>query len=103
MRKITLASSQSTKQYYPRSCRVEHGRRRDYCKECRYDVKRRTGDDACPFNVFYWDFLLRNEKRFAGNNRMAMVLKNLQRFDAAEKRAITRDAERLRAELGVAT
>jgi deoxyribodipyrimidine photolyase-related protein len=73
----------------------------DYCKSCRYDVRKRTGDDACPFNVFYWDFLQRNEERFADNHRMAMILKNLARMSDDEKRQITTDAKRLRDELGV--
>lgn len=28
----------------------------DYCGYCRYDVKQRVGEDACPFNALYWDF-----------------------------------------------
>ncbi|WP_051786236.1 cryptochrome/photolyase family protein [Endozoicomonas numazuensis] len=26
----------------------------DYCKSCHYDVKRKTGEHACPFNSLYW-------------------------------------------------
>lgn len=32
----------------------------DHCAGCAYDVKRRDGDGACPFNPLYWDFLDRN-------------------------------------------
>jgi deoxyribodipyrimidine photolyase-related protein len=32
----------------------------DYCDGCRYDVKQKTGPDACPFNSLYWDFVSRN-------------------------------------------
>ena len=37
----------------------------DYCENCRYDVKQRTGDDACPFNYLYWDFMARNAGRLS--------------------------------------
>jgi deoxyribodipyrimidine photolyase-related protein len=50
----------------------------DYCKPCRYDPKKLDGDDACPFNALYWDFLARNEERFAKNPRMGVVMRNWQ-------------------------
>ena len=42
----------------------------DYCGRCRYDVKKRTGEGACPFNALYWDFLARNEGKLRGNMRL---------------------------------
>ncbi|AXJ95754.1 MULTISPECIES: cryptochrome/photolyase family protein [unclassified Sphingomonas] len=44
----------------------------DYCGRCRYDVKKRVGDDACPFNALYWDFLARHEDRLGDNPRLRM-------------------------------
>ncbi len=73
----------------------------NYCSDCRYDVTKRTGEDACPFNVFYWDFLARHRRRFEKNHRMKMVLKNLDRFGDDRLAEIRRDAERLRDEIGV--
>ena len=35
----------------------------DYCKSCAYQVKLKTGKDACPFNALYWHFLDRNRGR----------------------------------------
>ncbi|QNE32124.1 cryptochrome/photolyase family protein [Sphingomonas sp. NBWT7] len=52
----------------------------DYCGRCRYDVKQKTGPDACPFNALYWDFLARHEKRFAGNARMRNMYATWRRF-----------------------
>ena len=45
----------------------------DHCAGCRYDVKVKTGPDACPFNPLYWDFLLRNQAHLRGNPRLAQV------------------------------
>ena len=44
----------------------------DYCRHCRYDVKQRTGSDACPFNALYWDFLARHRDKLGDNRRLAM-------------------------------
>ena len=58
----------------------------DYCGSCHYDVKDATGERSCPFNSLYWDFVARHAERFAANNRMSMVVRNLERM-APEKRA----------------
>ena len=63
-----------------------------YCRDCRYDVKRRDGPDACPFNYLYWDFLMRHADRLGDNPRMAMPLKTLARMGDDTKRAIREDA-----------
>ncbi len=67
----------------------------NYCKACRYDVNARTGDTACPFNILYWNFLLRHRKRFSSNRRMTMILKNLDRLTRQEKTQITLEGKRI--------
>jgi deoxyribodipyrimidine photolyase-related protein len=62
----------------------------DHCGRCRYDVKQKTGPDACPFNALYWDFIARHADRFRANPRMRNVYRNWDRFGAerqAEYRA----------------
>ena len=54
----------------------------NYCKRCCYDNKARTGSNACPFNVFYWSFLLRHQNELGGNPRMGIVYKSLAKMDA---------------------
>lgn len=66
----------------------------DYCGGCQFDVKKRTGAGACPFNFLYWDFLMRNEERLQSNPRMAMPYKNLDRLAESERRAIVSEAKR---------
>ena len=70
------------------------------CKGCRYDPKKATGPEACPFTTLYWDFLARHEKLLAKNQRMTMQLKNVSRKDAGELRSIRRQADDLKASLG---
>ena len=52
----------------------------DFCGDCRYDPKKRLGEDACPFTAGYWGFLDRNAEHFAGNQRMAQPLAGLRRL-----------------------
>lgn len=58
----------------------------DHCKGCAYDVKQKTGDGACPFNPLYWDFLVRNRDKLAGNPRMAQMYRTWDRI-AEDKQA----------------
>jgi len=63
----------------------------DYCGGCRYDVKTKTGDGACPFNPLYWDFLVRCEKKLRGNPRLAQVYRTWDRM-SPEKQKDYRDS-----------
>ncbi|MGF1448878.1 MAG: cryptochrome/photolyase family protein [Opitutales bacterium] len=71
----------------------------NYCGQCRYNPKQATGDKACPFTVFYWDFLARHHKRFENNRRMVFQVRNLERKDKDELKAIRQKAEELRKSL----
>ena len=54
----------------------------DYCSECSYSVKEKTGKDACPFNLLYWHFLSRHRSRFSDNPRMAMMYRTWDKMDS---------------------
>ena len=71
----------------------------NYCTGCRYDPAQTTGPEACPISTLYWDFLDRNRKKLAGNNRMAMQLKNVDRKSSAELKAIRKRSDEIREEL----
>ena len=73
------------------------------CEHCRYKVSERTGPDACPFNTFYWDFLIRHEDRFSRNMRMKMMLSHVRKMDRDERVEITVSAQRLREKMGITT
>ncbi len=65
----------------------------DYCGGCRYDVKQKTGEDACPFNALYWDFLARHEKTLRGNHRMGPVYRNWDRMEDTQRDAYRSSAK----------
>lgn len=56
----------------------------DYCGNCQYNKSDRTGEKACPFNFFYWDFLDRHRDRLKSLGRMNLVLSHLQRLESSE-------------------
>lgn len=64
----------------------------DYCKNCRYSVSKKHGDDACPFNYLYWDFLARNRHVLEKNHRVGMMYNTYDRFSEEKKVMITKDS-----------
>jgi deoxyribodipyrimidine photolyase-related protein len=71
----------------------------NYCGTCRYDVKKRTGPDACPFNALYWNFIARNRELIKGNPRMAQMVRTWDRFAADEQARIEASAAQTMAAL----
>ena len=65
----------------------------DHCAGCRYDVRKKTGEGACPFNPLYWDFLARNAEKLRGNPRLAQPYRTWDRMDA-KKQAAYRESAR---------
>ena len=66
----------------------------DYCGDCKYNKSDRTGENACPFNFFYWDFLIRHRDRLKSLGRMNLVLSHLKRLDDTEMAEISAKADK---------
>ncbi|GAA4038385.1 cryptochrome/photolyase family protein [Sphingomonas rosea] len=66
----------------------------NYCKGCAYDVKKRVGEDACPFNALYWDFIDRNDRKLRGNRRMWQPYATWDRFGEDTKAEVRAQAKR---------
>ena len=64
----------------------------NYCKGCRYNVKLRTGEDACPFNALYWDFLSRHRDKLASNPRIGQMIRTYDKFAEDERERIAASA-----------
>ncbi len=67
----------------------------NHCKTCRFDVKQKTGDDACPFNPLYWDFLERNRDKLQGNPRMAQMYRTWDRMSEDKQQQYRDSATRI--------
>jgi deoxyribodipyrimidine photolyase-related protein len=65
----------------------------DYCNGCHYKRKARSGEDACPFNTLYWDFLLHNEESLRANPRSGPAVLSLRHLDEDERAAIRQQAQ----------
>ncbi|WP_296680785.1 cryptochrome/photolyase family protein [Novosphingobium sp.] len=64
----------------------------DYCGSCRFKVKAKSGPDACPFNLLYWDFIARHRTRLAGNPRMGQMVATWDRFSPDRQQQVRREA-----------
>lgn len=64
----------------------------DYCQSCAYKVKQKTGEGACPFNLLYWQFLIRHRARFEQNPRMAQMYRTFDRMDDARRDTVLAEA-----------
>jgi len=71
----------------------------DYCSACRYDPGKRAGEQACPFNSLYWDFLHRHRATLAGNHRLAMIYRSWDRMTEATRQGLLKQASHYRAAL----
>jgi deoxyribodipyrimidine photolyase-related protein len=60
----------------------------DHCSSCPYAHTKTTGENACPFNSLYWDFLKANEETLRGTGRMGLMYSHVDRKDDEEWNAI---------------
>lgn len=67
----------------------------NYCNGCQYKPESKTGDDACPITTLYWHFLIKHDDTFSRNPRTALMAKNVARFSADDKLAITTQAQHI--------
>ena len=53
----------------------------NYCKECKYNPKAKTGDRACPINALYYRFLDSQKNKLSSNPRMKYMYTHLKNLD----------------------
>jgi deoxyribodipyrimidine photolyase-related protein len=86
---FALGDLMTTKPYVCGSAYIH--RMSDYCAGCAFDPKR-----DCPVTPLYWAFLDRHEKRLAGNPRMRLPLRSLERRGDKRRRDDRRTFRRVR-------
>ena len=67
----------------------------NYCVDCRYNKSKKTGDDACPFNSLYWNFLDEKREQLSNNFRMGMMYNLLDKMDKQELQNIKEKAQHI--------
>ncbi len=65
----------------------------NYCKNCGYQVSKKSGPNACPFNYLYWHFLDKHQDKLHRNPRMAMMYKTYARMKQENIEAMKQDAQ----------
>ena len=66
----------------------------DYCNNCKYNVKEKEGEDACPFNYLYWNFFLKNQEKLEQNPRLWTVFSNIKKMSQNKKKQIQKDSKK---------
>jgi len=64
----------------------------NYCINCHYDQTARYGENACPFNSLYWDFLVRHRGKLRNNFRIAMMYRTWDNLDKVQQKKILKQA-----------
>ncbi|MGC6492371.1 MAG: cryptochrome/photolyase family protein [Myxococcota bacterium] len=71
----------------------------DHCKGCRYRVKEKFGEDACPFNPLFWRFMVLHRERLSQNFRLKRLYATWDRKSESDREATLASAEAFLASL----
>ena len=71
----------------------------DYCKDCHYDKKDKTGIKACPFNSLYWHFHVRHREKLERNPRIGMIYRTWDKMNPDHQIALLEKAEHVLANI----
>jgi deoxyribodipyrimidine photolyase-related protein len=64
----------------------------NYCASCKYSIKEKTGELACPFNYLYWNFVDRHRDVFNDNGRVSFMVNMFDKRSEQEKQAVRQSA-----------
>ncbi|VXC62905.1 (6-4) photolyase [Enterobacterales bacterium 8AC] len=67
----------------------------NYCSQCKYNPRERTGENACPFNALYWHFFIQHQSALGHNPRLSMVYHQIKKFSPQEHENITQHVKNL--------
>ncbi len=72
----------------------------DFCKNCSLARTKRHGENACPFNYLYWNFMLEHEDALRSNPRTGRAVLGLRHLDDNEREAVRAQAAAFIDDLG---
>jgi len=67
----------------------------NYCDSCSYKKTKKFGDDACPFNSLYWNFLDEKQEKLSTNFRMKMMYSLLNKMSTEDRTKIKEKANHI--------
>ena len=67
----------------------------NYCDSCVYKKTKKFGDDACPFNSLYWNFLDEKQEQLSSNFRMKMMYSLLNKMSTEDRTKIKEKANHI--------
>ena len=65
----------------------------DYCKGCSYSISKKTGENACPFNYLYWNFVDEQREAFQESGRNSFMVNMYEKKSEKDKKAIKNSSE----------
>ena len=83
----------ATKPYVSAAAYIK--RMSNYCEGCRYRREESTGQQACPFNALYWNFLAKKRALLQNNPRLSVAYRQLDRLPSAKLSALRTRATEL--------
>lgn len=68
----------------------------NHCQHCAFKVEETLGEQACPFNSLYWDFMAQHRALLEGNPRLGVLYRTWDKRSLEEQATLRRQAEALR-------
>jgi len=65
----------------------------NYCKACDYSITQKTGENACPFNYLYWNFVDEKRKAFKVSGRNSFMVNMFDKKSESDKEAIKNSSQ----------
>ena len=66
----------------------------NFCKSCKFDPEEVIGENACPFNSLYWNFMQENESKLKSNQRLKFVYPTWYKMKQEKREEITKTAKK---------
>jgi len=65
----------------------------NYCKSCEYSITKKTGENACPFNYLYWNFVDEQREAFEVSGRNSFMVNMYDKKSDEDKVAIKKSTD----------